>query len=74
MSERVKEGARRGKGTFRSLRGHILRKKAARLEKVQERAEGAYVVGEAEDGGGGVTAGDDGDEGGACEFVNRRRG
>ena len=38
VSERNKYGTKRGGGTFRSLRGHRLRKKAAGLEKDEERA------------------------------------
>ena len=38
----------------------------------EERAERAYVEGEAEDGGGRVRAGEDKGEGGACEYVKKR--
>ena len=34
----IKDRAKRGKGTFRSLGGHRLRKKAVGLEKDEERA------------------------------------
>ena len=34
----IRDRAKRGKGTFRSLGGHRLRKKAVGLEKDEERA------------------------------------
>jgi len=52
VSERIKDKRGAG-GTFPSLRGHRLRKKAARLEKDEERTPDRSVEGEAEDGEGG---------------------
>ena len=43
----------RGKGTFRSLRGHRPRKKAAGLEKDEERALDLTLMGGRRMGGGG---------------------
>ena len=60
--------------TFRSLRGHRVRKKAGRIGERRRESPGPSVEGEAKDGGGGVTAGEDGEEGVACECVKRRRG
>ena len=73
VSERNKGREKKGGGAFRSLGGHR-RKKVADWRKTKRETPGPCVEGEAEDGGGRGTAGEDGGEGGACECVKRIRG
>ena len=60
VRERNKDKAKRGGGTFRSLRGHRLRKKSSRIGERRRESPGPSVEGEAKDGEGRVTAGEDG--------------
>ena len=73
VSERGKERARRGGELFQSLRGHRLRKKAAGMEKDEERAPRSSCC------GGGQRMGREGNGrrgrkgGDACECAEKKR-
>jgi len=61
VRERNKDKAKRGGGTFRSLRGHRLRKKSSRIGERRRESPGPSVEGEAREVNGGR-----GRRGGGC--------
>ena len=71
----------RGRTTERSAGGDFSvswrppsEEQSSRIGERRRESPGPCVEGEAKDGGGGLTAGEDGEEGVACVFEEKRRG